>query len=162
MRGHKCLILFITALLFFVNPSSIKQIEVPNEFSMNKNFHKNCEVGNLLRWIAVSFLAAAWILFLSIWYNRSNEWWNELWNKQRWIIQLNIRKFVILIFLIIAILIQSVRSGLVLSNNFWQTKITTALTIVAITRLIDIYKNGGSSLYAEIFWGKDVDESTNP
>ncbi|POG65496.1 hypothetical protein GLOIN_2v1844700 [Rhizophagus irregularis DAOM 181602=DAOM 197198] len=43
MRGHKCLILFITALLFFVNPSSIKQIEVPNEFSMNKNFHKNCE-----------------------------------------------------------------------------------------------------------------------
>ncbi|CAB4389864.1 unnamed protein product [Rhizophagus irregularis] len=162
MRGHKCLILFITALLFFVNPSSIKQIEVPNEFSMNENFHKNCEVGNLLRWIAVSFLAAAWILFLSIWYNRSNEWWNELWNKQRWIIQLNIRKFVILIFLIIAILIQSVRSGLVLSNNFWQTKITTALTIVAITRLIDIYKNGGSSLYAEIFWGKDVDESTNP
>ncbi|EXX66735.1 hypothetical protein RirG_120970 [Rhizophagus irregularis DAOM 197198w] len=136
MRGHKCLILFITALLFFVNPSSIKQIEVPNEFSMNKNFHKNCEVGNLLKWIAVSFLAAAWILFLSIWYNRSNEWWNELWNKQR--------------------------SGLVLSNNFWQTKITTALTIVAITRLIDIYKNGGSSLYAEIFWGKDVDESTNP
>ncbi|GBC27910.2 hypothetical protein GLOIN_2v1571440 [Rhizophagus irregularis DAOM 181602=DAOM 197198] len=152
----------IFALLFFVNPSSIKQIEVPNEFSMNKNFHKNCEVGNLLKWIAVSFLAAAWILFLSIWYNRSNEWWNELWNKQRWIIQLNIRKFVILIFLIIAILIQSVRSGLVLSNNFWQTKITTALTIVAITRLIDIYKNGGSSLYAEIFWGKDVDESTNP
>ncbi|CAG8715864.1 663_t:CDS:2 [Rhizophagus irregularis] len=126
----------IFALLFFVNPSSIKQIEVPNEFSMNKNFHKNCEVGNLLKWIAVSFLAAAWILFLSIWYNRSNEWWNELWNKQR--------------------------SGLVLSNNFWQTKITTALTIVAITRLIDIYKNGGSSLYAEIFWGKDVDESTNP
>ncbi|PKK62446.1 hypothetical protein RhiirC2_717692 [Rhizophagus irregularis] len=43
MRGHKCLILFITALLFFVNPSSIKQIEVPNEFSMNENFHKNCE-----------------------------------------------------------------------------------------------------------------------
>ncbi|EXX60691.1 hypothetical protein RirG_177600 [Rhizophagus irregularis DAOM 197198w] len=111
---------------------------------MNKDFYKTCAVGNLLRWIAVSFLAAAWILFLSIWHNRSNELWNELWNKQR------------------AILIQSVRSGLVLSNNFWQTKVTTALTIVAITRLIDIYKNGGSSLYAEIFWGKDVNESTNP
>ncbi|PKY56188.1 hypothetical protein RhiirA4_476283 [Rhizophagus irregularis] len=127
MKGLKSLILFITALLFLFNPNSITQIDLPNEFSTNKGFYKNCEVGRLLRWIAVLFLASAWILFLSIWHNRSNEWWNELWNKQR------------------AILIQSVGNGLVLSNNFWQTKVTTALTIVAITRLIDIYKNGGSS-----------------
>lgn len=83
MRGLKSLILFITALLFLFNPNSITQIDFPNEFSTNKDFYKNCEVGRLLRWIAVLFLAAAWILFLSIWHNRSNEWWNELWNKQR-------------------------------------------------------------------------------
>ncbi|PKC07506.1 hypothetical protein RhiirA5_399817 [Rhizophagus irregularis] len=48
IKGHKCIILFITALLFFVNPNFIKQIDIPNEFSMNKDFYKTCAVGD--RW----------------------------------------------------------------------------------------------------------------
>ncbi|PKY59490.1 hypothetical protein RhiirA4_482276 [Rhizophagus irregularis] len=50
-----------------------------------------------------------------------------------------------------AILIQAVRNGYLLSNNFWQIKVTTALATVSIIRLIDIFNNKSLSLYSSIF-----------
>lgn len=50
-----------------------------------------------------------------------------------------------------AILVQAVGNGYLLSDNLLQTKVTTALTTVAIIRLFDIYEGGGSTLYASIF-----------
>ncbi|CAB4409679.1 unnamed protein product [Rhizophagus irregularis] len=61
------------------------------------------------------------------------------------------RRKLILIIVIGAILIQAVRNGYLLSNNFWQIKVTTALATVSIIRLIDIFNNKSPSLYSSIF-----------
>ncbi|CAB4492582.1 unnamed protein product [Rhizophagus irregularis] len=139
-------ILLITAVLFLMSPNSLKLSDAFDKFCTNEYSYKDCMTDRLLRWITVFILVVAWILFLSIRRKRPNE---NLWS---------FRKFGIFIFFMSAILIQAVGNGLLLSNNFWQTKVTTALTIVAIVRLIDIYKNGGSSLYASIFWERDEKE----
>jgi hypothetical protein len=51
----------------------------------------------------------------------------------------------------IAIVIQSIGNGYLLSDSFWQTKVTTALATVSIIRLFNIYKDGDSGIYAPIF-----------
>ncbi|CAB4426944.1 unnamed protein product [Rhizophagus irregularis] len=56
-----------------------------------------------------------------------------------------------LILFMIIIILQSVENGYLLSNNFWQTKFSTALATVSIIRLFDIYKYTSTSVYASVF-----------
>ncbi|PKY55385.1 hypothetical protein RhiirA4_474798 [Rhizophagus irregularis] len=67
-------------------------------------------------------------------------------------------KILRLILFTIIIILQSVENGYLLSNNFWQTKFSTALATVSIIRLFDIYRYDGHSVYASVF-GLNYDES---
>ncbi|CAB4435066.1 unnamed protein product [Rhizophagus irregularis] len=129
------LILILNILFCTVNPNL--DIGSYDEFC-NMYPYGHCEIDRILRFINITCIIVAWILSLiNSCIDPSYLYY--------------IQRFLTLLFFICAILVQAVGNGYLLSSNLLQTKFTTALATVAVTRLLDVYSKGGSSIFAPIF-----------